>query len=69
MIITLLLLAIFIGLFVHECYRDNREDLKNNYKANLHMVKQFKKFYDEKGLDSSECSKAIKELEEKIEKL
>lgn len=69
MIVALLLLAVFIGLFVRECRMEREQDLKERFMADLHMLKLFKKFNDEHDLDSTPFTIAIKELEEKIKQL
>lgn len=68
MVTILLLFLTLLYLFCRECRKDAMRNLKQNYMDDLHMLKEFKKYYDQRGLDSSKFENEIKELEDKLDK-
>lgn len=66
MVTSLLQLLLFVCLFVRECAKDKQQYLRKDMEGDLHMLREFKKFYDKNGLDSRMFDEEITELEGKL---
>jgi len=66
MIFSIALLSIFIALFIREVKKDRKRNEKQFFEADLHMLKELKKFYCEKNLDDRIFDKEIRNLEDKL---
>lgn len=63
-------MVVFVSLFTRQVKIDAKKDkekfLEQDRLGNLHMLKELKKFYDGKGLDSGIFDKEIRDLEDKV---
>lgn len=66
LLLMALLFLVSVYGFVHEVRADAKRYYIKDLEGDLHMLKEFKKFSDENGLDSSKFDVGIKEMEEKI---
>lgn len=65
-LVTPALLALFVFLFFREDRLERKRAKRRNMEGNLHVLREMRSFFLEKGMDVSLYESAINELEQEL---